>query len=159
MNQSVPSRILVSVTAILSLSLAAVFFMGCTEQHDPTDHRNRIAKEAATANRIPVKLTEKGELPTGGPAKVVIGEKYKMLCASCHGATGAGDGAAAAAMNPKPRNLTDAAWQASVDDARIKTVIEKGGAAVGLSPLMTPWGASLPGDELQMMVDYVLPRL
>ncbi len=31
-------------------------------------------------------------------------ELFSLNCASCHGETGAGDGAAAAALNPKPRN-------------------------------------------------------
>ncbi|WCL48582.1 c-type cytochrome [Leptospira sp. GIMC2001] len=31
-------------------------------------------------------------------------EAYDMSCASCHGELGAGDGAAASALNPKPRN-------------------------------------------------------
>jgi mono/diheme cytochrome c family protein len=30
---------------------------------------------------------------------------FAINCASCHGATGAGDGAAAVALNPKPRNF------------------------------------------------------
>jgi len=33
--------------------------------------------------------------------------KYDTLCVGCHGATGKGDGAAAAALNPKPGNFTD----------------------------------------------------
>ncbi len=32
---------------------------------------------------------------------------YDDKCAACHGATGKGDGPAAAALNPKPANLTD----------------------------------------------------
>ena len=45
-------------------------------------------------------------------------EMFATVCAMCHGATGQGDGQAAAALNPKPRNYTDAAWQASVTDDR-----------------------------------------
>ncbi|MBK8946793.1 MAG: cytochrome c [Ignavibacteriae bacterium] len=30
---------------------------------------------------------------------------YQTNCASCHGADGNGDGVAAAALNPKPRNF------------------------------------------------------
>lgn len=33
---------------------------------------------------------------------------YKTNCASCHGDNGLGDGLASAALNPKPRNFTDA---------------------------------------------------
>jgi hypothetical protein len=43
---------------------------------------------------------------------------------------------AVAGLNPKPRNYTDPAWQASVTDDQIKEIILKGGAGMGKSPLM-----------------------
>jgi hypothetical protein len=39
-------------------------------------------------------------------------------------------------LNPKPRNYTDATWQASVTDDYLKKVILEGGAAVGKSGAM-----------------------
>lgn len=57
-------------------------------------------------------------------------------CTPCHGANGAGDGVAAAALTPRPRNFHDAAWQASVSDPHIETIIRLGGPAVGKSPVM-----------------------
>lgn len=61
---------------------------------------------------------------------------FDNLCAACHGHDGKGDGPAAASLNPKPRNYTDAAWQASVTDEQIKNTILLGGAGVGKSPMM-----------------------
>lgn len=49
-----------------------------------------------------------------------------------------GDGAAAAALDPKPRSFKSAEWQKSVTDDHIKKVIVGGGPAVGKSPLMAP---------------------
>ena len=63
-------------------------------------------------------------------------EVYKTRCATCHGDDGKGGGPAAAALNPKPRNYSDPAWQSSVTDEQIKTTILKGGAGVGKSALM-----------------------
>jgi len=63
---------------------------------------------------------------------------YDSRCVTCHGAGGKGDGAAAAALNPPPRDLTLAEWQNSVDDAHIEKIITAGGPAVGKSPLMPP---------------------
>jgi cytochrome c5 len=63
-------------------------------------------------------------------------EIFNSRCAACHGIGGKGDGAAGAALNPKPRDMTDGAWQKSVNDDHIKKVIVEGGASVGKSPLM-----------------------
>lgn len=78
-----------------------------------------------------------------GPAIVATtaGEKealelFKSLCSTCHGMTGHGDGPGAAAINPKPRSFSDAAWQDSVTDEQIQKTIVFGGAAVGKSPFM-----------------------
>lgn len=74
--------------------------------------------------------------------------KYNQLCTTCHGATGKGDGPAAAGLNPKPRDLT----ATKKTDVELKKVIKEGGAANGLSPLMPPWGPSLSAQELDNLV-------
>ncbi len=61
---------------------------------------------------------------------------WTTRCSLCHGAAGKGDGPAAGPLNPKPRDMTDKKWQASVDDKHIELVIVKGGTAVNLSPMM-----------------------
>jgi mono/diheme cytochrome c family protein len=67
-----------------------------------------------------------------------VEEVFTTRCATCHGTDGTGSGPAAANLNPKPRNYTDSAWQASVTDDYLRNVIVKGGAANGKSPLMPP---------------------
>src|SRR5437764_597106 len=52
---------------------------------------------------------------------------FKGVCATCHGEDGMGDGPGAAALNPKPRNYTDKAWQAATTDEQIKKIILGGG--------------------------------
>ena len=74
----------------------------------------------------------------GGVADDPARTYFATVCSSCHGASGAGDGLAAAALNPKPRNFTDAAWQASVTDEHLKKIILEGGPSVGKSVLMPP---------------------
>ena len=64
--------------------------------------------------------------------------QFKALCVTCHGDKGKGDGAGAAAMDPKPRDFGDPTWQDSVTDEHIRTVILRGGAAVGKSAQMPP---------------------
>lgn len=63
---------------------------------------------------------------------------FATRCTPCHGATGAGDGAASKGLVPPPRNFGDAAWQASVTDEHIEKIIQFGGAAVGKAPTMPP---------------------
>jgi mono/diheme cytochrome c family protein len=73
------------------------------------------------------------------PAATAKGEAITMFrsrCVVCHGEKGKGDGPGAAALEPKPRNYSDGAWQASVTDEQIKNVIMYGGAAAGKSPIM-----------------------
>lgn len=82
---------------------------------------------------------------TGDAAKGA--ESYKLYCSLCHGATGDGDGVGAAALNPKPRKLSDNVIMATIDDAALFKVIKEGGASVGKSPLMVAWGAILGSDE------------
>lgn len=63
---------------------------------------------------------------------------FAQRCSTCHGASGKGDGAAAAALTPKPRDLSSADWQKSVTDEHIDKIILGGGAVVGKSPMMPP---------------------
>src|SRR5690242_15483633 len=76
--------------------------------------------------------------PESGPAakrKVVENAEaravFDSVCATCHGADGTGNTTTAQNLNPKPRNYTDAAWQASVTDDQIRRIILLGGQAVG----------------------------
>ncbi|MBZ0115974.1 MAG: c-type cytochrome [Sandaracinaceae bacterium] len=61
---------------------------------------------------------------------------FSTRCAVCHGGQGAGDGPGSAGLSPRPRNLTEAAWQDSVEDSYIERIIQYGGAAVGKSAAM-----------------------
>lgn len=70
-------------------------------------------------------------------AKTEADSIWKTRCVSCHGDSGKGNGAAAAALQPKPRDFSSAAWQKSVTDDHIAKVIVEGGQAVGLSMMMT----------------------
>lgn len=72
-------------------------------------------------------------------------QMFATVCATCHGADGTGNGPAAETLDPKPRNYTDPAWQASVTDDDIKAIIVKGGQAVGKSAMM-PGNPQLADD-------------
>jgi len=102
------------------------------------------------------KATKPAKAKKAESADLVKGKKvFEMYCVSCHGAKGVGDGVAAAALNPKPRNFTDSAYMAAKTDEQLKKVIVEGGAANGLSPMMAPWGGTLKPDEITNVLGYV----
>jgi mono/diheme cytochrome c family protein len=83
------------------------------------------------------------------PAEAEADKIFLTRCTVCHGATGTGDGPGAAALEVKPRNYTDAAWQKTVTDDDLKNIIVKGGAGVGKN-------AAMPGNpDLEAKPDVV----
>ncbi len=76
-------------------------------------------------------------------------------CAPCHGLEGHGDGPAAASLQPKPRNLSDAKYVSTLSDERMFKTISEGGAAVGKSPAMPSWKSSLSEADIWNVIAYV----
>jgi len=77
---------------------------------------------------------------------------YDDKCASCHGATGKGDGAAAAALTPPPLDFAKS-LKGKTDDWIAKATKE-GGPAVGLPPTMPP-SSDLSDDQIKGLVAYM----
>lgn len=89
-------------------------------------------------------------------ADVAAGEtRFRQLCANCHGNTGQGDGPASRGLRPRPANMAEAEWQASVDDDYLRQIITRGGASVGKSPMMTGFGHTLRGDDLDNVIAFI----
>lgn len=82
-------------------------------------------------------------------------EIFTNTCASCHGPEGKGDGVAAAALDPKPRDLSDAAYVSTLSNEHIYKVIDEGGASVGLSPMMAAWGGVLSEQDIYDVIAYI----
>lgn len=81
---------------------------------------------------------------------------FTERCASCHGDQGAGDGPVGKALpeGSKPRNFQTEAFKFAVDAGKFKELLKKGGAGVGLSPIMPPQ-ADLSDDQLEGLYAYV----
>ncbi len=82
-------------------------------------------------------------------------EIYTNTCASCHGPEGKGDGVAAAALDPKPRDLSDGAYVSTLSNEHLYKVISEGGASVGLSPMMAAWGGVLSEQDIKDVIAYI----
>ena len=80
---------------------------------------------------------------------------FEHYCQTCHGETGAGDGFNAFNLDPHPRDLSDSAFQKKKTDADLADAIGRGGAGVGLSSLMPPWGRTLSREEIDQTILYV----
>ncbi len=78
-------------------------------------------------------------------------------CASCHGESGRGDGAAGVALNPKPADLTSSEFHDAVSDAYIYWRIETGAAGYDRRPIsaMTGFPAAKGPEERWEVVAFV----
>src|SRR4051812_36129833 len=127
-RQPAASALFVSAAIALSVALALIGVSACSKADSGT-----TTTATTNATSAPPKVNANG-------ATI-----YKERCAACHGTEGKGDGMAAATLNPKPRDHTDKAWQASVGDEEIRKTILLGGAGVGKSPMM-PGSPDLAGS-------------
>ena len=85
----------------------------------------------------------------------------KGACAACHGATGAGDGAAAAALDPKPASFATGAFRLDTDgdgqmgsDADLANAIKNGAAQYGGNAAM-PGRPDLSDTEVSDLIAYI----
>ena len=127
----------------LAASLLALALAGCSRPARPT---HAAAKAAGGA---------------GGPAPALAYEArmgqevYRHYCQTCHGEAGAGDGFNAFNLDPHPRDLADPKLQRAKSDADLAEAIRRGGAGVGLSALMPPWGHTLSERQIADVVAYL----
>lgn len=77
---------------------------------------------------------------------------YRRNCVECHGATGAGDGFAAALNPVTVPDLTDPTQTAGATPALLYAKIARGGMGTG----MPNWGTILSEDDLWAVTDYLM---
>lgn len=96
------------------------------------------------------KYADKLKNPLEGDAKAAKEGKsvYTENCLSCHGIKGEGNGPAAAALSPKPKNLASAKVQSQTDGA-IFWKITTG------NPPMISWQKALSEKQRWSLVDYI----
>ena len=137
-----------------------LFTSSCMDQYNIWPFWDKIKKEREIAHRPTPKLTKEGKIPAKKTGVMLVEAsgvdvKYNNFCSTCHGLSGKGDTPMGQALKPSPRNLTDKNWQKETSDEKIYKVIKEGGAAVGLSATMAPWGGVLSEDQLREMVKKV----
>ncbi len=127
-------------TAVFALAIA---FLACgkNEEPPPPSSGSPMAQtESGPTKPAPGAPAAKAPAPATAAGNDAIPEAsqstFATVCATCHGKGGTGNGPASASLNPKPRNYTDPAWQASVTDEDLRKIILLGGQAVGKSAMM-----------------------
>jgi mono/diheme cytochrome c family protein len=102
---------------------------------------------------VPPELLAAANQQSGDP--IAAGKQiFMQICTPCHGNEGRGDGPASVALDPKPRNLTDPAYMAPLNDRYLFELISRGGIAVGKSPQM-PAQTALAAQDIGNVVAFV----
>ncbi len=109
------------------------------------DVREMLKKELGDVYDAP-------EFPEASSEQLEQGKKtFMTTCATCHGMTGKGDGAAAVALNPKPADFTDDAHSRFYSDQGRLYIIKNGVQGTG----MTAWSSALSEEEMLSVYLYV----
>ncbi len=110
----------------------------------------------AAACRGPRRAAATPAVPQPSPYELRLGKDvYQSYCAGCHGDSGAGDGFNAFSLDPHPRDLGDPAFQKTKSNPELADAIRRGGAGVGLTSLMPPWGHTLDDRHIDAVVLYI----
>jgi len=80
---------------------------------------------------------------------------YDRQCATCHGASGRGDGPSAGGLATKPADLADGRIMNPLPDEFLINVIRRGGPAEGLAPTMPPFEKFLDPGQTAQVVAYL----
>ncbi len=109
-----------------------------------------IASQARALAALLVKAHPIPLMPTAAPQHARGGVLYAQLCASCHGATGAGDGPASAGLDPPPIDFTDRARADERSIFALYQVIDQGLEGTSMVSY-----AGLPVEDRWALATYV----
>ena len=136
------------VTAVLLLGVAALTYNAGVQS---TKGHGGAGEAGPGAAATPAAAVDVQTLLVPTDALVAKGKSlFAINCASCHGVGGAGDGPAAAALNPKPRNFTETYWKFGGGPARIVQTITNGSSGTAMASF-----PSIPLEERFAIAHYV----
>ena len=124
---------------------------GDTSKPAPPQPASSPAEPTAPAEK-PAATVPTGNLRGDADAGAQL---YATYCASCHGPGGKGDGPIAQTLKPPPANHTDHAYMGTLSDEHLYKVISQGGASVGKSPMMAPWGGVVNEEGIRDLIAFI----
>ena len=156
------------IVAVCSISLLiSALFASCGREEDRDDEIVSVEEEniKTTEDEKPdepiqneavqteTKVNDKTDATDASPEN---GKQiFAQNCTPCHGQDGTGGGPTAAALDPKPRDLTDASYVSTLSNEHLFKVISGGGLAVGKSAAMPAWSTSLSDKDITDIVSYI----
>ena len=97
-------------------------------------------------------LARTGKAPKRSPELIEMGKRtYAIYCIACHGETGAGDGSAAAKLDPRPRNFSTDKFKQGSRVTQIFDTLRKGVPGTAMVKF-----TNLSEDERWALAWYVL---
>jgi mono/diheme cytochrome c family protein len=165
-----------SMSHLVAIASAAVMIQGCSKEQPPPAATEPVAEvqpgsmsaespgavvSEAVLDPVTTEATSQAPAATAAASNEAGARVFKTYCETCHGAKGAGDGPASAALNPKPASFVTGAFKfdvngngvkGDVDD--IRAIVRDGAAKHGGSPLMTPW-SMLSATDLEAVTKHV----
>lgn len=136
--------------------VSAFFFLAVFVGLTASDVFERPYEQAIAVEKVPgegaVSAEEVEKLRVATPELVEQGKKlYAAQCATCHGAEGKGDGAAAAALTPKPRNFTsEEGWKFGRTPSEMFKTATDGSPGTSMASF-----SGVPAKERWAMVHYI----
>lgn len=117
------------------------FLVGAARRLTMVDQRSDAPEPALRASNDPAFIPLADEV-TGS-------EIYAKQCVACHGKEGKGDGPAAAALTPRPPDLTDSTKTGKLSDEELLQIIAKGKGT------MPRFDSLLKPEELEAVTEFV----
>jgi mono/diheme cytochrome c family protein len=138
------NRIILSLTTIVLLS-------SCGGGSNQKLNEDQPSTDTTAKPAVPAMADFKVDM---SPEHIALGHAtYHEICAPCHGEGGKGDGPAALALNPKPRDHTNGVYMDKLTNAHIFQVVKGGGAQFGY-PGMPPQ-PQLADDSVKNVIAFV----
>lgn len=143
------------ITFLFSMIFSLSFFVYITVVHrginlnEVSEVQGADVTVADAAKAVDVSKIEKPWLESEDMA--AHGKQvFANNCAVCHGATGAGDGAAGAALNPPPRNLIEGKWTKGGDSISHFKTLQNGIPGTSMASF-----AHLPVNDRWALVQFI----
>lgn len=80
---------------------------------------------------------------------------FETSCATCHGATGNGDGPAAQSLDPQPASLADTDMMQELSDGYLYWRISEGGQMEPFNSAMPAWKDGLSEQQIWQVISFV----